>query len=187
MLTWRRGAEDRDGQAHRPGGVTPGLRRGGAGAAQPPASAPPSCTPTKDTTPLALHAERQVQRVSRDEIIIVSVTSRRTCTYHWPEHPGGSLDCPTTDRVVRLVSVHGRRKHPQGAGGQRPGVYPGSTSIQTAFYFLSRITIESGPAEHARSWQERLFTALVHNSGSPAADFCLPAERTLSVANRIEI
>ena len=57
----------------------------------------------------------------------------------------------------------------------------------TAFYFLSRITIESGPAHNMPTWQERLFTALVHNSGSPAADFCLPAERTLSVANRIEI
>ena len=36
-------------------------------------------------------------------------------------------------------------------------------------------------------WQKRIFTALVRNSGSPAADFCLPAERTLSVATLIEI
>jgi len=36
-------------------------------------------------------------------------------------------------------------------------------------------------------WQKSIFTGLVHNSGSPASDFCLPAERTLSVATRIEI
>jgi hypothetical protein len=36
-------------------------------------------------------------------------------------------------------------------------------------------------------WQKRIFTALVRNSGSPAADFCLPADRTLSVATLIEI
>jgi len=36
-------------------------------------------------------------------------------------------------------------------------------------------------------WQERIFTGLAHNSGSPAADFRLPAERTLSVATGIEI
>jgi hypothetical protein len=36
-------------------------------------------------------------------------------------------------------------------------------------------------------WQKRIFTVLVRNSGSPAADFCLPAERTLSVATLIEI
>jgi len=27
-------------------------------------------------------------------------------------------------------------------------------------------------------WQKSIFTGLVHNSGSPASDFCLPAERT---------
>jgi KUP system potassium uptake protein len=57
----------------------------------------------------------------------------------------------------------------------------------TAFYFLSRITIEIGPDHDMPKWQKRIFTGLAQNSGSPAADFCLPAERTLSVATRIEI
>jgi len=34
---------------------------------------------------------------------------------------------------------------------------------------------------------EAIFAGLTHNSRSPAADFCLPAEGTLSVATRIEI
>ena len=57
----------------------------------------------------------------------------------------------------------------------------------TAVYFLSRITIEGGPDHDMPQWQKRLFTGLTHNSGSPSADFCLPTERTLAVATRIEI
>jgi KUP system potassium uptake protein len=56
-----------------------------------------------------------------------------------------------------------------------------------AFYFLSRIIIETGPDHDMPQWQKRIFTGLVHNSGSPTADFCLPAESTLAVATRIEI
>lgn len=57
---------------------------------------------------------------------------------------------------------------PHGGGAHRANV--SGTALEDA---RGLAIVRSMP-----KWQKRIFTALVRNSGSPAADFCLPAERT---------
>jgi KUP system potassium uptake protein len=146
--------------------------------------------PTKDTTPLALRANVTFNGVLHERVIIVSV--RPENVPHVPLAESLDVDALkySDDGIVYLSARFGfmdDRDIPKvlaAAYRLNPelDIDPG-----TAFYFLSRITIESGPEHDMPTWQKRIFTGLAHNSGSPASDFCLPAERTLSVATRIEI
>jgi KUP system potassium uptake protein len=60
-----------------------------------------------------------------------------------------------------------------------------------AFYFLSRISIERAAEQdtepHMATWRKRLFVGLAHNAASPAAYFCLPLDRTVVMASRVEL
>ncbi len=57
----------------------------------------------------------------------------------------------------------------------------------TAYYYLSRITIERGDEHGLPDWQKRLFIGLAHNAASPAAYFGLPVERTVMMGTRVEL
>jgi KUP system potassium uptake protein len=57
----------------------------------------------------------------------------------------------------------------------------------TAFYFLSRVTIERGAGGDLPGWQKRLFINLSHNAATPAVYFRLPVERTVVMGTRIEL
>jgi len=59
--------------------------------------------------------------------------------------------------------------------------------VDTASYFLSRLTIERGGSGEMASWRTRLFIGLSHNAATPAAFFKLPLERTVVMGSRIEI
>jgi KUP system potassium uptake protein len=66
--------------------------------------------------------------------------------------------------------------------------------VDEASYFLSRITIERAARQtHAdkrdrmSTWRKRLFVGLSHNAASPAAYFCLPVDRTVVMASRVEL
>ena len=60
-----------------------------------------------------------------------------------------------------------------------------------ALYFLSRIAIERGARNDTEPkmaiWRKRLFVGLAHNAASPAAYFCLPFDRTVSMATQIKL
>jgi KUP system potassium uptake protein len=57
----------------------------------------------------------------------------------------------------------------------------------TAFYFLSRISIERGREAGMPGWQKRLFIGLSHNAASPATYFKLPVDRTVVMGTRVEL
>jgi KUP system potassium uptake protein len=57
----------------------------------------------------------------------------------------------------------------------------------TAFYFLSRISIELGDDPCMHGWRKRLFIGLAHNAANPALYFKLPMDRTVVMGSRIEL
>ena len=59
--------------------------------------------------------------------------------------------------------------------------------VDTAFYFLSRITVERGRGPGMSASRKRLFVALSHNAADPAGYFHLPVERTVAMGSRIEL
>jgi len=146
--------------------------------------------PTKDTTPLALRANVTFNGVLHDRVIIVSVHSENVPYVPLAESIGVDSLNYSDDGIVYLSARFGfmdERDIPKALAAAHKRVPELDVDPATAFYFLSRIAIERGPEHDMPEWQKRIFTGLTHNSGSPAADFCLPAERTLSVATRIEI
>ncbi len=191
MLTWRRGAQivtsKRIAQEGSLAAFVEEMRR-----SQPP-RVPGTAVfphPRKDTTPLALRANVTFNGVLHERVIIVSVLPENVPYVPLAESIQIDSLNYSDDGIVYLSARFGfmdERNIPKVLAtayklDPELDIHPGA-----AFYFLSRITIESGPDHDMPNWQQQIFTALVHNSGSPAADFCLPAERTLSVATRIEI
>jgi KUP system potassium uptake protein len=56
-----------------------------------------------------------------------------------------------------------------------------------ALYFLSRLTIQRGKKGGMAAWRKRLFIGLAHNAASPAANFCLPENRTVVMGAHLEL
>jgi KUP system potassium uptake protein len=58
---------------------------------------------------------------------------------------------------------------------------------ETAFYFLSRISIQPGGRRGIAGWRRRLFIFLARNAASPAAYFHLPESRTVVMGSQIDL
>ncbi len=146
--------------------------------------------PTKDTTPLALRANVTFNGVLHERVIVVSVRSANVPYVPLAESITVDSLNYADDGITYLSARFGFMDDhdiPKALGVAHKLIPELDVDPATAVYFLSRITIEGGPDHDMPQWQKRLFTGLTHNSGSPSADFCLPAERTLAVATRIEI
>ncbi len=191
MLTWQRGAQivtsKRIAQEGSLSAFVDEMRR------RQPLRVPGTAVfphPTKDTAPLALRANVKFNRVLHERVVIISVISENVPYVPLSESIGVDSLAHSDDGIVYLSARFGfmdEREIPKALAAAYMLTPELDIDPGTAFYFLSRITIESGPDRDMPKWQKRIFTGLAQNSGSPAADFCLPAERTLSVATRIEI
>jgi KUP system potassium uptake protein len=153
--------------------------------------------PTKETTPIALRANWQFNHVLHERVVIVSVVSENVP--HVPVDERLSVDelGYSDDGIAHLQIRFGFQDeqdvpqmldHARGMSDELD-VDPGE-----ALFFLSRINIErrgeDGPVpkdERMARWRKRLFIGLSHNAASPAAYFCLPTDRTVVMASRVEL
>jgi KUP system potassium uptake protein len=146
--------------------------------------------PTKDTTPLALRANLTFNGVLHERVVIVSVRSENVPYVPLAESIRvDSLD-HADDGIVYLSARFGfmdERDIPKALAAAYKLTPELDIDPEQAFYFLSRITLERGPEHDMPTWQKGIFIGLAQNSGSPAEGFCLPDERTLSVATSIEV
>jgi KUP system potassium uptake protein len=146
--------------------------------------------PTKETTPLALRANVRFNRVLHERVVIVSVLSENVP--HVPVEQRLAVDDLgyADDGIVHL-SVRFGFQDEQDIPGMLRLARGMSEELDsdpdTASYFLSRITIERGEAGGMQTWRKRLFIGLSHNAASPAAYFCLPLDRTVVMASRVEL
>jgi KUP system potassium uptake protein len=146
--------------------------------------------PTKETVPLALRANVEFNGVVHEHVVIVSVIPENVP--HVPRNERLSVDSLThsDDGIVHLAARFGFQDDQDIPGVLRDAFMLTSeleVDPATAFYFLSRITIERGQKGGLPNWQKRLFIGLSHNAATPAVYFKLPVGRTIVMGTRIEL
>ena len=150
--------------------------------------------PTKETTPLALRANVEFNHVLHERVVIVSVRSENIP--HVPEEDRFSVDelGYSDDGIVHVGMRFGFHDEQDIPAMLRLAVGMSAEldiDPDNASYFLSRIAIERGSRNDTEPrmamWRKRLFVGLAHNAASPAAYFCLPFDRTVSMASRVEL
>jgi KUP system potassium uptake protein len=146
--------------------------------------------PTKESVPLALRANFEFNGVVHEHVVIVSVISENMP--HVPRNERLAVDSldHSDDGIVHLSARFGFQDD-QDIPAVLRDAFMLTRELEvdpdTAFYFLSRITIERGKADGLPGWQKRLFIGLSHNAATPAAYFGLPVERTVVMGTRVEL
>jgi KUP system potassium uptake protein len=143
---------------------------------------------TRETTPLALWANARFNQVLHQRVVIVTVVPLEVPHVERAERLSIDDLGHERDGIVHLSARFGFQdlQDVPDVLAQAQGLSP-ELDIDTdnATYFLSRITVERGPAREMRAWRKRLFIALAHNAASPATYFQLPIERTVVMGTRI--
>jgi KUP system potassium uptake protein len=148
--------------------------------------------PDKTTTPLALRANVQHNEVLHDGVLIVSMSAANVP--HVPARDRFRTDDlgDPQDRIQHLAVRVGFSDEPnlpaalaqaRDAGLLEPGI----TGVEEASYFLSRGPVLLTAAPGMRRWRKVLFLFLAHNAADPAAYFCLPVDRTLTMGSSVEL
>jgi KUP system potassium uptake protein len=148
--------------------------------------------PNKETTPLALRANVEHNRVLHQEVLIVSVD-----TVNVPQVPlqaGFSCDdLGYDDDGIRHVTLRfGFSDNPDIPRALRAAcslelLDPDLGRHEHTSYFVSRGAIRPTSAPGMKKWRKKLFIALAHNAANPAARFNLPPMRTVTMGSDIEI
>jgi KUP system potassium uptake protein len=146
--------------------------------------------PTKETTPLALRANVRFNRVLHERVIVVSVQSENVPHIAVEERIEVDELGYSDDGIVH-VSIRFGFQDEQDIPEMLERAQGMSDELDfdpdEASYFLSRITIERGSDREMMTWRKRLFIGLAHNAATPAAYFCLPDDRTVVMASRVEL
>src|SRR5207248_9317808 len=66
---------------------------------------------------------------------------------------------------------------------RKRGLLPRNLDLENASYFLSRITIVTGPDKTMPPWRKALFLAMARNAASPIDMFELPQARTVEMGS----
>ncbi|MFC4946271.1 potassium transporter Kup [Pseudonocardia sp. GCM10023141] len=148
--------------------------------------------PTNLTAPLALRANVEFNHVLHERVVIISVQSENVPHVAPSERLTVDELGHADDGIVHLSVRYGFQdeqdlpevlRAARGLSGEL-GI---DLDPDTAYYFLSRITIERGRQPGMSRWRKRLFIGLSHNAATPAAYFKLPVDRTVVMGTRIEL
>jgi KUP system potassium uptake protein len=144
----------------------------------------------KLTTPLALRENLDYNHVLHESVVIVSVNTR------------GVPRVPPSDRVVvdelgheddgilHLTVHYGFQDDHDVPSALRLAVDLGlevEIDVETATYFISKITIVRGPDRSMPRWRKTLFLALSRTSASPVEYFGLPERRIVTMGSYIDL
>ena len=146
--------------------------------------------PNNQTVPLALRANVQFNGVVHERVVIVSVVTENVPHVSRNERLDVDSLRHSDDGVVHLNVRFGFQDDQNIPHALRDAFMLTSeleVDPDTAFYFLSRISLERGIGKDMPAWQKRLFIGLSHNAATPAAFFRLPEERTVVMGTRIEV
>ncbi len=148
--------------------------------------------PGKDTTPLALRANVEHNRILHQAVIIVSASTSNVP--HVPLAEAfrvddlGYLD----DGIQHLEITFGFSDQPSLPDALRRAaaaglLREGAADVEHASYFLSRGAIRRTSAPGIARWRKTLFITLAHNAADPAAYFDLPTGRTVTMGSAVDI
>jgi KUP system potassium uptake protein len=194
MITWRRGrvivTRNRTRQEGSLQEFLVSLSDGQEGISRVPGTAI-FLNPGKDTTPLALRAEVEHNRVLQEKILIVSLDA---------------VSVPHVDPAHRFVVAflgQGRFKviHvtvrvgyrdsfdvPAALGlARKRGLLERNLDLEHASYFISRIYIQPSREPTMSRWRKTVFLALARNAASPIELFALPGDRTVEIGSQVSL
>jgi KUP system potassium uptake protein len=148
--------------------------------------------PTDETAPLALRANVEFNRVLHEHNVIVSLVP--DSVPHVPRDERLTVDdLGNRDDGIVHISARFGFQDPQDlpdvlrqARELSPEICE-RTDVDSASYYLSRISIERGDEPGMSTWRKRLFVGLAHNAASPSGSFKLPVDRTVVMGSRLEL
>ncbi len=146
--------------------------------------------PTKETTPLALRANVDFNHVLHEHVVLVSVMTENVPYIPMDERIEVDGLVHTDDGIVHLLVRFGFQDEQDIPDMLRHAVGM-SDELQfdpeDASYFLSRLALNRGDSEGMATWRKRLFIGLAHNAANPAANFCLPIDRTVVMGAHLDL
>jgi KUP system potassium uptake protein len=148
--------------------------------------------PGKDSTPLALRANVEHNKVLHQDVLIVSASSANVP--HVPVEERFTVDHlgHADDNIQHLSVRFGFSDEPNLAEALRQacelGVLHSPTiDAKNASFFLSRGSIRRTRAHGMAQWRKVLFLGLAHNAADPAAYFGLPVRRTVTMGSPVDV
>ena len=148
--------------------------------------------PGKDSTPLALRANVEHNKVLHQDVLIVSASSANVP--HIPIEERFQVDHlgHEDDNIQHLSVRFGFSDEPNLAEALRQACEIGAVASPTidarnASFFLSRGSIRRTKAPGMAQWRKVLFLGLAHNAADPAAYFGLPVRRTVTMGSPVDV
>jgi KUP system potassium uptake protein len=148
--------------------------------------------PGKETTPLALRANVEHNKILHEDVLIVSASSANVP--HVAVADRFELDHlgHEDDRIQYLAVRFGFSDEPNLpealAQACATGALPSDTiRVQEASFFLSRGALRRTKAKGMAPWRKILFLRLAHNAADPAAYFVLPVDRTVTMGSPVDV
>jgi KUP system potassium uptake protein len=146
--------------------------------------------PTKATTPVALRANVEFNRVLHEHVVLVSVRSQnvpyvpvdeRIVVDHLIHHDDGIVHLDLRFGFQDEQDIPAALRQAVGADDEL------DFDPDHASYFLSRVTLKRGDVSGMAGWRKRLFVAMAHNAANPAYGFHLPDERTVVMGSQLDL
>ncbi|HET8988040.1 MAG TPA: KUP/HAK/KT family potassium transporter [Humibacillus sp.] len=142
------------------------------------------------TTPLALRANADFNRVVHDRVILVQIVNENVPHIRHVDRVEVDDLGDATDGFVH-VKVHvgftDSQDIPRGlalAVGKAPEL---DIDLDVAHYFLSVLTVQATGHRGLRTWRKRLYAWMYHNAANRTEVFHLPPERTVVMGAHIEL
>ncbi|RFA10800.1 potassium transporter Kup [Subtercola boreus] len=148
--------------------------------------------PNRDSTPLALRANLERNKVLHKRVIVVTVVIENIPHVH-PKEAFEYNDLGYSDDGIDHVRVRfGFSDTPNIPRALRRACSLGvldlrAKQIDAASYFVSRGAIRPTRAPGMVAWRKALFVGLAQNAANPAARFALPPSRTVTMGSDIDI
>jgi KUP system potassium uptake protein len=191
LMTWRRGRELVTRERVEEEGSLRDFVVGLAASDNPPVRVPGTAiflNPNSAMTPLALRYNVEHNRVLHAHVVVFTAETVRVP--HVAEEDRIELDdlIIPDDGIVLVTARFGFQDRPDVPGALRLAKERGELDIDidSATYFLSRVTLAPTDAPGMARWRKRLFSAISRNSGDRASYFGLPEERVVSFGSAIE-
>jgi KUP system potassium uptake protein len=147
--------------------------------------------PSRDTTPLALHAQVEHTHTLHQTVLIVSIET--VSIPHVDDHERFAVDkLGPRGFKLRHVTIrdgyHDQLNIPASLHEcRKQGLLERNLDLEHASYFVSRIIITPTPARPLRAWRKAVFIAMARNAESPIDHFELPSDRTVMMGSQIAL
>lgn len=144
----------------------------------------------RETTPLALRANVEHNRVLHEHVVIVSIEVQPVPRV--PDSERTEIDALgySDDGIIEVTARYGYMESPNVPRALRlldPAQTEGPISVDGASYFLSKIELKVGPERTMARWRKHLFIATSHITGDAAEYFGLPGHRTVIMGAQVEV